>query len=275
MEFQKGHIPWNKGMKKEEFLKYYKNGRTWPMGKKYFIKNIPKEFLYQKYIIEKKSAREIAKELKVARETILKRLHFYKIPLRTCSENSKMNYSKIKQRLFKNLNTKTRRINSKKLWQNKEYREKVSKTWFRKGHKFSRKIREKMIKNILEANRKKPNKKEQLLNQILQAHFPNQFVYSGDGKVVFPCGCPDFWNVNGQKKAILFHGIYWHLWKLQKQNPNLTKEIVEQKDISKYKKYGIDILIIWEDELKNEELILNKINDFMEQKILEQKMTKL
>lgn len=149
--------------------------------------------------------------------------------------------------LNKTLSEETKKIiseNAKCLWQNPEYREKV-------------------IKNSVKGLLIKPNKGEKEIYEILQSRFPNEFMYSGDGKVVFPCGCPDFWNINGQKKAINFNGLYWHLWKLQKQNPNLTKEIIEQKDIEKYKKYGIDLLVIWEDELKNKQEVLSKINNFM------------
>jgi len=136
-------------------------------------------------------------------------------------------------------------IRHKELWQNPKYRKA-------------------MIENTIKANHVKPNKKEQLLNNLIQTYFPNQFIYSGDGKVVFPCGCPDFWNINGLKKAINLNGLYWHLWKLQKEeNPSLIKEDIEIEDKEKYKQYGIDLLVIWEDELKNKEQLIEKIRGFI------------
>lgn len=48
--------------------------------------NIPKEILYKKYIIEKKSGRTIAKELNVSNITIFNKLNLYYIKSRTKSE---------------------------------------------------------------------------------------------------------------------------------------------------------------------------------------------
>ncbi len=50
--------------------------------------------------------------------------------------------------------------------------------------------------------------------------------------------CPDFFNINGQKKVIEMFGDYWH----QGQNP--------QDKIDRYAKSGFDCLVIWERELK-------------------------
>jgi len=150
----------------------------------------------------------------------------------------------------------------------KGYDERRVKTQFENGHKvldeWKESYKEKLLIRLKEGKyNRKPNKKEQFLDSLIQSNFPNQFIYSGDGKVVFPCGCPDFWNVNGQKKVILFHGLYWHLLKPQKKNPNLTREQVEQHDIEKYKQYGLNALIIWEDELENKEGLMGKIKCFM------------
>ena len=156
-----------------------------------------------------------------------------------------------------------------------------SKTEFKRGHKVLEKWRESYRKKLykrlendeyrIELNKKrltacgfKPNKKELFLNSLIQSNFPNQWKYVGNGEVVLGAGCPDWINVNGQKKVILHHGIYWHLWRLQKlrDNLNLTKQDIEREDTENYKKYGFDALIIWEDELKNSQQIIERIKNF-------------
>lgn len=96
----------------------------------------------------------------------------------------------------------------------------------------------------------KPNKKEQLLNTVLQAHFPNQWKYVGDGYTWIAGKCPDFLNCNGQKKVIELFGNYWH----RNDNP--------QDKINHYKQYGFDCLVIWEHELENKKELLEKLNEF-------------
>lgn len=122
----------------------------------------------------------------------------------------------------------------------------------------------KLNKKRLTACGFKPNKKELFLESLIQSNFPNNWKYVGNGEVVLGAGCPDWINVNGQKKVILHHGLYWHLWRLQKlrNNPNLSKQDVEREDIENYKKYGFDSLIIWEDELNNPKQIVEKIHKF-------------
>jgi len=154
-------------------------------------------------------------------------------------------------------------------------------TEFKKGHKVPQEWKESCRRKIhkrlendeyrIELNKKrltacgfKPNKKELFLDSLIQSNFPNQWKYVGNGEVVLGAGCPDWINTNGQKKVILHHGIYWHLWRLQKlqNNLNLTKQEIEEKDIKNYKKYGFKCLIIWEDELKNTQQIIEKLRGF-------------
>jgi G:T-mismatch repair DNA endonuclease (very short patch repair protein) len=118
------------------------------------------------------------------------------------------------------------------------------------------------IKHVMLANNIKPNKPELFLIQLLNTTSPNEWKYVGDGKVIICGRSPDFININGKKSVILLHGVYWHLLKKRKDNPDLTKEQVEQEDINFYKTYGWDCLIIWENELKNPEKVLTRIKQF-------------
>jgi len=107
-----------------------------------------------------------------------------------------------------------------------------------------------------------PNKPEKLVLTILNDISPNNWKFVGDGGFIINGRNPDFMNVNSKKQVILLHGIYWHLWRHQKTNPNLTKEQVEISDIEHYKRYGFDVSIIWEDELKDIPQVTEKIATF-------------
>jgi len=104
------------------------------------------------------------------------------------------------------------------------------------------------VRKIMKSRLVKPNKLEIEFDKWLQNNFPNEWVYTGDGKVIINGRCPD-WMSRDEKSVILLNGIYWHLWRLQKHNPLLTKEQVEEQQRQIYK--GYNCIIIWEDELEN------------------------
>ena len=123
-------------------------------------------------------------------------------------------------------------------------------------------VKDMRIKAIMDGMLIRPTKPELVLISILDDIAPNEWKYTGDGQVIICGRNPDIVNVNGKKALILMHGIYWHLWKKQKENPELTKEQVEREDINFYKVYGWESLIIWDDELKNLDKVLVKIKKF-------------
>lgn len=95
-----------------------------------------------------------------------------------------------------------------------------------------------------------PNKTELNLEKFLSKVFPNEYKYVGDGQFILAGKCPDFVNVNGQKKIIELYGDYWH----KGQNP--------QDRIDLFAKFGWGTLIIWEKEMKNETLLKEKLLNF-------------
>lgn len=124
----------------------------------------------------------------------------------------------------------------KQMWQNIEWREKT-------------------LKKMFISMQRKPNKKEQLLNNIIQENFPNMFKFVGDGQVIIGGFNPDFIHCNGQKFIIEMNGDYWH---------TLPKAIEKDKrKLDAYYSYGYKTLTIWEHELKNRELVIEKINGFI------------
>jgi G:T-mismatch repair DNA endonuclease (very short patch repair protein) len=124
--------------------------------------------------------------------------------------------------------------------------------------------RDKIVRASRLGSNVRPTKPETILMDLLNAVASNEWKYTGDGDVVICGRNPDFTNVNGKKSVILLHGIYWHLWRKQKKNPELTKEIVEDDDKKFYKTYGWDCLIVWDDELKDPDAVKAKIAEFVE-----------
>lgn len=123
--------------------------------------------------------------------------------------------------------------------------------------------RENMIRTV----NIKPNRQETQLDKLIQTAFPNQFKLNVDGSTIINGKIPDWISCNDKKKVILFNGLYWHLEKFKRQNIInkifYTKGLEERKLNRPYTEYGFEVLHIWEDELKNNREILNKINNFI------------
>jgi len=128
----------------------------------------------------------------------------------------------------------------KKNWKNSEYRESQIKA---------------IVKGSMKASHIKPNKTELRLNGLLQRILPTEYKYVGDGKFILANKCPDFVNVNGQKKIIELYGNYWHRGETG----------IER--IALFRQYGFDTLIVWEDELKDEGNLKEKLLNFNEVKL--------
>ena len=108
----------------------------------------------------------------------------------------------------------------------------------------------KTVQAILRGNNIRPNKQELLLQSILNENFPDEWKYVGDGQLIIGRKCPDFTNINGKKELIEYYGNYWHNGEDPTDRINL------------FARYGYRTLIIWENELKNENLLVNKISSF-------------
>ncbi len=93
----------------------------------------------------------------------------------------------------------------------------------------------------------KQNKLELFFESWLDENFPNTWKYVGDGQFIISTKCPDFVSINGKKQIIELYGNYWH----KDDNP--------QDRIDLFSKYGYKTLIIWEREIKNLNLVKEKI----------------
>jgi G:T-mismatch repair DNA endonuclease (very short patch repair protein) len=134
------------------------------------------------------------------------------------------------------------------------------KSEFKKGHKESELTKEMRMRNILKSVHVKPNKKEMKLDLILQSLLPNEYSINVKGEIIILGGkVPDFVNINGQKKVIELFGDYWHSDEfIQKNGHGET----EKSRTEYFKQFGWDTLIIWEHELKDKNLLKERILKF-------------
>lgn len=96
----------------------------------------------------------------------------------------------------------------------------------------------------------KPTKLEVKVDNLLQKLLPNEYKFVGNGYTWIVGKCPDFLNIDGQKKLIEVFGDYVH------------KGETGADRIIHFKKYGFDTLLIWENELKDIENLSKRILAF-------------
>lgn len=153
--------------------------------------------------------------------------------------------------------------------QSEESRRKISEAG--KGRKASEETKRKMskahkelwqdpsyIKKVTEAREKalhrKPNRPEQLfINFCNKYNLP--YRYTGDGEVIIGSKNPDFINNNGKKEVVEIFGDFWHSKKVQ----GISKEEHIEEYIDYYAKYGFNCTIIWEHEVKDENIIKERL----------------
>ncbi len=117
-------------------------------------------------------------------------------------------------------------------------------------------FKEKTILKIIKTSGTKPNKPEKKLNKIIQKLFPGEYKLNVKANIMTLGGkVPDFVNVNGKKKLVELWGDYWH----RSQNPN--------DRINYFKQFGWNTLVVWERELKKENLLKARLINFHEKGI--------
>lgn len=121
---------------------------------------------------------------------------------------------------------------------------KLRKRWDDYSPERKKEIIKKMLKISI------PNKAELFLADLLEKMYPGDWKFVGNGQVIIAGKCPDFINVNGQKKIIEFYGERWH----QGDDPK-DREAV-------FAPYGYSTLVIWGKELRNMEVLTNRISNF-------------
>jgi len=106
------------------------------------------------------------------------------------------------------------------------------------------------------------NKLEQLINNILEKMFTNEYKYN-DGWFNLTGKIPDFVNVNGQKKLIEANGCFYHGCIKCFPNGGFHGRIDDSaKRVELFKSLGWDTLLIWEHEKKDIKALEEKILNF-------------
>ena len=203
------------------------------------------------YCNQKISSEKIAYKLKVSPEMIIDRLRNMNIKIRNISESRKLAFTKEERKnlskrnikkgykppIFTGHTIKTKEkmsIRYKKLWQNKEYREKTLKA---------------MIKGLI----KRPTSLEQQMIDIIKKHnLP--YRYTGNGSFLIGFKNPDFVNVNGEKKLIEVGNIYHHKLRFG----SVENYINQRKEY--YKSYGWKSYFFIKDDIDENEIIKELVN---------------
>ena len=166
-----------------------------------------------------------------SKETRLKMSKYRKAhPINLCGEKNGM-YGKHHTKKARLQMSKERKLR----WKDKEYRDMN-------------------VKALMLGTQARPNKPETKTNNILNALGFKNFQYTGDGKAIIGGFNPDFLNKT-DKQIIEVYGTYWH------NKPDYIARDKRRKRT--YKNLGYSFLPIWEHELKNEEKVKSKINDFI------------
>jgi hypothetical protein len=91
-----------------------------------------------------------------------------------------------------------------------------------------------------------PNKPEGRILSILDKFFPNEWQYTGDGRLRIGGYKPDFTNCNGHKFIIEFFGDYWH-----REDVITNWASSELGRIMAYNGLGFKTLILWDSQIHN------------------------
>lgn len=112
------------------------------------------------------------------------------------------------------------------------------------------------IKKLGNTPQPRPTKPELKFIEIINK-YKLPYKYVGDGKFWLEGLNPDFVNCDGKKICVEIFGEYWHSPLLI---PKLSYARTFTGRMKIYKKYGWKCIILWESELKNEEIIMKKLN---------------
>lgn len=108
----------------------------------------------------------------------------------------------------------------------------------------------------------RPNYPEGVMIGILNKLFPNEYKYTGNGEVTIDGLCPDFVNINGQKKIVEVFGAAYH-------DPNVAYVPVSPRSTEEgrkeaFRKFGYKTLVIWVNEINHggREKLEQKLTEF-------------
>lgn len=116
--------------------------------------------------------------------------------------------------------------------------------------------KERMIKAMLKGLFKRPTKLEKRTIDFFEK-YNLPFTYCGDGGLIIGGKCPDFYENNGKKICLEVAN------KVNKEVFGKNPDTYEKERIEHFGKYGWKCLVIWEDELKDEKSLMNKVETIL------------
>lgn len=240
-----GAVPWNKGLTKDTDSRVKK----YSVSKKGKRKDLVEKQLGKTFeeIWGEEKGREIANKISKAKkekyafgETVSQSKGKTKKNDEGCRKRSKALTGKPKSEEHKKNLSKSRRI----LFKDPIFVQKMIKVW-----------------NI------KPNKPEKLIYSLLNHILPKEYVINVKGnKLIIGRKIPDFVNINGKKKLIEFNGCWNHSCPIcfpdGGRNGRIEGLKETEKRVALFKSLGWDTLVIWEHEMKDINIVVNKILAF-------------
>lgn len=214
------------------------------------------------------SGREIAQKLGVPAPTVFSWLKRYEIKLRDRKiaihlyqnkhpENIKrMTEAGIKALWGRkqSINTITKRVAARRGYRHSDAT-KLKMANSQRGKHWTEEQRQKQLPIVMENRKRRPTKIERCFSRIV-SKYDLPFKYVGDGFTWIAGRCPDYLNVNGAKEVVEIFSRWWHDPSV---NPKVKLQHTEKATLDHYFKYGFKCIIIWEEELKEEELVLQKV----------------
>lgn len=171
---------------------------------------------------------------------------------------------------MKNIDTINKMRQSKKGFKHtQEFKNNLSKIMKEKFNKieyktlFSNKgksnfLNQEYLKKLQKSLHLKPNKPEKILITILKELNLEKYQYTGDYSFWIDGKNPDFTCIEEQR-VIEYFGGWWH----DEKRIQISKEDHEKEKINHYLKNGYKCLIIWEEDLKDLNILIKKIKDFI------------
>jgi G:T-mismatch repair DNA endonuclease (very short patch repair protein) len=230
-----------------------------------------KEELTTVYHKDKLSVREIAKIQGIPPPTLFQWFKDMGIKLRSRRESGKLVFQNHPERVNRaRINAIKRQTGKKQTpeWiahrmahkigshQSPETIAKRLKTRTERGNlKWTPDQREKLLPGFLKRTKVRPTSLEKIFNSLI-IKYDLPYKYVGDGYTWIVGRCPDYLNINGKKEVIEVFSRWWHDPKV---NPRTKPQHTEEATIAHYKKYGFKCIVIWEEELKHENKVLDMI----------------
>lgn len=153
------------------------------------------------------------------------------------SKEWRLNMSRIQTLRYQNPDARRQTSEARKRnWQNPEYRDRI-------------------IRAALKGSQVRPTAPESKVRSILDARFPGEWKYVGDGDVVIGGKNPDFINVNGQKSVVEVFGDWWH----GEERTGVPNEKAVSARIAHFAKHGFRCAVVWESEAQEEQVIVDRV----------------